>query len=56
LGNFISKTLFKYDHEIIGGDLKKLGEPYAVQGKYDLNLDGTIDEIQIFRTSGPCDF
>lgn len=48
LANYIAKTLFDYDSEIIGGDLKKLGEPYEVQGKYDLNSDGEADAIQVF--------
>ena len=48
LGNFISKTLFKYDPGIIKGDPNKLGEPYMVQGKYDLNSDGAADIIEVF--------
>ena len=47
LGNFISKTLFKYDPGIIKGDPNKLGEPYMVQGKYDLNSDGAADIIEV---------
>lgn len=48
LGDYISKTLFKYDPEIIKGDPDKLGEPYLVQGKYDLNSDGAADIIEVF--------
>lgn len=48
LRDYISKTLFKYDPEIIKGDPDKLGEPYLVQGKYDLNSDGAADIIEVF--------
>ena len=48
LGDYISKTLFKYDPGIIKGDPNKLGEPYMVQGKYDLNSDGAADIIEVF--------
>ena len=47
LRNYISNTLFKYDPEIIKGDPDKLGEPYTVQGKYDLNSDGAADIIEV---------